>query len=290
MSEPPAAAREATAHDEPRRDAPDPARPAGPDGADEVDAPGGVDALGRLWPPFGLRIVSPRLVLRLVREADFPAYVAAAASGVVRTARNPFAHAWNEQPPAELARSSLPWLWSKRAAVGPNDWYLFLAVFLRDSDGGEGRLIGMQDVGARDWPVLATVTSASWLRADEQGNGYGSEMRAAMLLWAFDHFGAAFAESGAYDWNAASLAVSATQGYERVGTTRVVDAHGTAPETQVELRLAATDFRRPEWTVQVRGSAELAAFFAGEPPPAANDTAAGGTAGAPGTEAAPGSA
>ncbi|GAB3848831.1 hypothetical protein [Nesterenkonia populi] len=34
--------------------------------------------LEEIWPVFGLRIESPRLVLRVLREADFPQYLAAA--------------------------------------------------------------------------------------------------------------------------------------------------------------------------------------------------------------------
>lgn len=221
--------------------------------------------LEEVWPPFGLWIESPRLVLRVIRETDYPQYVAAATSGVTRTESNPFAVAWNEKSPGELVRSSLPWLWSTRSRIGPDDWYLMLGVFLKDNaDGGSGaeRLIGMQDCSAADWQVLRTVTSGSWLRADEQGQGYGREMRAAMLLWAFDHFGAEYAESAAYRWNGRSRAVSLGLGYEVTGVRRVTDAHGEAPAIEETYCLAAADLIRPEWPVSVSGSEALAGFFA----------------------------
>lgn len=221
--------------------------------------------LEEVWPPFGLRIESPRLVLRVIRETDYPQYVAAATSGVTRTENNPFAVAWNEKPPGELVRSSLPWLWSTRSRIGPDDWYLMLGVFLKgaaDSGPAAQRLIGMQDCSAADWRVLRTVTSGSWLRADEQGQGCGREMRAAMLLWAFDHFGAEYAESTAYRWNGPSRAVSLGLGYEVTGARRVTDAYGQAPAIEETFRVAAAGLIRPEWPVTVSGSDALAGFFA----------------------------
>ncbi|MDZ5078225.1 GNAT family N-acetyltransferase [Nesterenkonia sp. HG001] len=245
-------------------------------------------SLEEIWPPFGLRVETPRLALRVLREDDFPAYVAAATSGVTHTERNPFAHAWNDKPPEELIRASLSWVWSHRAKVGPESWSLMLGVFLKpDDDGGldragpgwsgrDGagsagagvvrsgeRLIGMQDCGAQHWTVLRTVASGSWLRADQQGHGYGREMRAGMLLWAVDHFGAAYATSGAYEWNERSRRVSLGLGYQVVGRRLVPDAHGEQAEWQEEYRLAAEDLVRPDWFVQVQGSERLREFLAG---------------------------
>lgn len=233
-------------------------------------------SLEELWPPFGLRIDTPRLALRVVRETDFPQYLAAASSGVTHTDRNPFAHAWNEKSPQELVRASLPWLWSSRAEIGPESWMLMFGVFLKPDGGaaaggtGPGgvvrsgeRLIGMQDCSAAQWSVLQTITSGSWLRSDVQGRGYGREMRAGMVMWAVDHFGAQYAESGAYEWNERSRRVSLGLGYEVSGRRRVTDAHGQSPEWEDQFRLAAEDLVRPEWSVQVAGSERLREFFAG---------------------------
>ncbi|TLP74470.1 GNAT family N-acetyltransferase [Nesterenkonia sphaerica] len=218
-------------------------------------------ALAQVWPPFGLRIESPQLVLRQVRESDFPAYVAAASSGIMTTGRNSFASPWDENSPEDIAKNSLTWLWSKRPAIGPDSWYLMLAVFTRHDDGTEDSLIGMQDVWAEDYRVLRTVQSASWLRADAQGKGYGKEQRAAMLMWAFDHFGAEYAESGAYDWNEPSKRVSESLGYFQCGTRRVTDAHGRQPEWEIQYRMAKNDFLRPSWSVQVEGNELLQDFM-----------------------------
>ncbi|GFZ85801.1 GNAT family N-acetyltransferase [Nesterenkonia alkaliphila] len=218
-------------------------------------------SLEQVWPPFGLRIESPRLVLRQVRETDFPAYVAAASSGIMKGKRNSFASPWDENSPEDIAKNSLTWLWSKRPAIGPDSWYLMLAVFFRNQDGSEGPLIGMQDVWAENYRVLRTVESASWLRADQQGNGYGKEQRAAALMWAFDHFGAEYAQSGAYDWNQPSKRVSESLGYFQCGTKRVPDAHGKQPEWEIQYRMAKSDFIRPSWTAAVRGNERLKDFM-----------------------------
>lgn len=225
-------------------------------------------SLEEIWPPFGLRIESPRLVLRVVRETDFPAYVAAASSGVTQTSRNPFRQAWNEGDPQSLIKTSLPFLWSTRSAIGPDHWHLAFGVFLKDAERAEGvgvqesgELIGMQDCYAHDWPILRTVSSGSWLRADRQGQGLGTEARAAMLLWAFDHFGAEYAESGAYTWNERSRRVSESLGYFTSGTQRVPDAHGAEPEWEYLFRLPKNDLLRPPWQIQVTGNDALKSFL-----------------------------
>ena len=217
--------------------------------------------LEEVWPPFGLRIESPRLILRQIRETDFPAYIAAATSGISNAGRSPFVSPWDENPPEQMAKNSLSWVWSRRSSIGPDQWYLMLGVFLKEEDGAEGALIGVQDVGAEKWRVLRTVNSGSWMRRDQQGRGLGKEMRAAMLIWAFDHFGAEYAESAAFDWNEPSNRVSQSLGYSKFGTKRVADAYNKQAEWESHYRMAWDEFLRPSWTVQVRGSDLLQDFM-----------------------------
>lgn len=217
--------------------------------------------LEEVWPPFGLRIESPRLILRQIRETDFPAYIAAASSGISNTGRSPFLSPWDENSPEKMAKNSLSWVWSRRASIGPDQWYLMLGVFLKGDDAGEGPLIGVQDVGAEKWPVLRTVNSGSWMRRDHQGSGYGKEQRAAMLIWAFDHFGAKYAESSAFDWNTPSNRISQSLGYSQSGTRRVTDAYGRQAEWETHYRMPMKEFLRPSWTVQVQGNELLKDFM-----------------------------
>ncbi|MEO6531051.1 MAG: GNAT family protein [Specibacter sp.] len=81
-------------------------------------------------------------------------------------------------------------------------------------------MIGCQDVGATSFADLKTVTSGFWLQQSEQGQGFGKEMRAAVLISAFDWLQAEVAESEAAAWNGASLGVSRSVGYELNGVFR----------------------------------------------------------------------
>lgn len=212
----------------------------------------------RVWPPAGLRLESPRLVLRLLRDADLPAYLAAATEPIAHTPRNPFSTPWNEGTPEQKARTSFAWIWQCRSRMDQADLMLLFGVFLK-TDAGEV-LIGMQDVGARDFTLLHQVSTASWLVRAQQGKGLGREMREAALLWAFDHLSARTAVSGAYAWNDASRAVSEKLGYRPNGTHLVPDAHGRQAEEEVRYRVAAEDFVRPTWDLRVTGHREFAAY------------------------------
>jgi RimJ/RimL family protein N-acetyltransferase len=102
-----------------------------------------------------------------------------------------------------------------------------------------------------NFAVTREVTSGSWLGMAYQGQGFGTEMRAAVLLLAFDHLGALSACSGAFADNPASLRVSEKLGYRRDG----VNIHARRGERVVEIRLelATAEFIRPEWTLEVAG-------------------------------------
>ncbi len=115
-------------------------------------------------------------------------------------------------------------------------------------------------MGAKDFATLRTVSTGSWLRQSVHGRGLGKEMRAAVVLWAFDWLGAEVAESEAAAWNAASLGVSASLGYELNGITR--KAWGTTVETLQHVRLSPETFNRPDWTLKVDGH-EAAVKFLG---------------------------
>ena len=108
------------------------------------------------------------------------------------------------------------WYWRCRGQATPADWTLLLGIW------HEGQFIGCQDIGAKEFAILKTVSTGSWLKQSVHGRGLGKEMRAAVALYAFDRLGAEVAESEAAAWNAASLGVSRSLGYELNGTTRDV--------------------------------------------------------------------
>lgn len=211
-------------------------------------------ALTSIWPLFGLKLTTPRLVLRPITDDDIPAAVAAAGSGVHEPGRNPFSTPWTELPADTLGPNMAQWYWRCRGQTTPGDWTLLLGVWYQDE------FIGCQDIGAKDFATLKTVSTGSWLKQSLHRQGLGKEMRAAVALYAFDWLGAEVAESDAATWNAASLGVSRSLGYELNGIHR--QSWGGAMEAVQKLRLTPATFKRPAWTLHVQGH-EAAAKFLG---------------------------
>lgn len=203
--------------------------------------------LTEIWPLFGLELRTPCLSLTPVRDEQLPELVDAVLAGIHDPAVMPFGVPWTDAPRDVLIRETAKHQWRQRCSVDRDSWTINFAVSF------EGRVVGMQDVGARNFPLLRTVHSGSWLTQDAQGRGLGKEMRAAILLFAFDHLGAHAALSEAADWNGASLGVSRGLGYEPNGVSDVVARAGQVTR-QVHLRLEADSFRRPGWELEVAGS------------------------------------
>ena len=85
-----------------------------------------------------------------------------------------------------------------------------------------------------------------------QGRGFGTEMRAAVLGFAFDGLGARFADTGAFLDNPASNAVSRSLGYEENGRASLAP-NGVARETQ-RFRMSAVGWRsRPRPLLLIEG-------------------------------------
>ncbi len=186
------------------------------------------------WPLFDLRLVTARLVLRAPTDDDFPGLMAAIDSGIHAPEEMPFSAPWTDTAPEARARTSAQFWWSQRAGWSPDGWHLGLAV-LRD-----GQAIGVQDVAAKDFKVLREVTTGSWLTLGAQGQGFGKEMRAAVLQLAFEDLGAEVARSEAFVDNSSSVGVSRALGYRENGFSRAAP-RGT-PRAQVHFEMT-----REEW-------------------------------------------
>ncbi|MBM7780531.1 GNAT family N-acetyltransferase [Arthrobacter tumbae] len=202
--------------------------------------------LSDVWPLFDLRIRSPRLELRPVRDEDLPGVIDAALAGIHDPNVMPFSVPWTDAPREVLIRETAKHQWRIRTSVEPDNWTLNFVVRHK------GIPIGIQDMTSRHFSITRSVTTGSWLSRDYQGQGLGKEMRAAVLLFAFDHLGAEVAESDAAVWNQASLGVSRSLGYQNSGIKRVVARPGELTEQQ-GVRLAREDFIRPAWNVRVEG-------------------------------------
>ncbi|MHA7153512.1 GNAT family N-acetyltransferase [Arthrobacter sp. TMN-50] len=199
-----------------------------------------------VWPLFGLRISTPRLKLNPVRDDQLPGLVEAVLAGIHDPAVMPFTVPWTDAPRDGLIRETLKHQWRQRCSVLPDHWTLNFAVTY------QGRVIGMQDLSAEDLSLQRTVQTGSWLTRSEQGIGLGKEMRAAVLMFAFDHLGAQWAVSDAASWNSSSLAVSRSLGYTDNGVSVGVSRPGESQELQ-HVRLSAAEFVRPGWSVVVEG-------------------------------------
>ncbi|MDQ4490018.1 GNAT family protein [Sinomonas sp. ASV486] len=209
--------------------------------------------LETLWPLFGLHLRTPRLVLRPLRDEDIPHYVDAAASGIYERVNGhiPFPTAWAESP--ELGPTAARWIWENRIKSRPESWTVMFGVW-----SSAGEFLGSQDVAAKNFVALRTVTTGSWLRRSDQGRGLGKEMRAAVLLWCFDFLGAEVAMTSTFEWNAPSIGVSRSLGYEPNGEARLETSLGVV-EREVRFRLAQERFQRPPWELRVEGHEAAAA-------------------------------
>jgi RimJ/RimL family protein N-acetyltransferase len=190
-----------------------------------------VDRLAALWQ---LRLRTRRLLLRPLEPTGFEALRQVALAGVHDPATMPFAVAWTDEPGlpgfVEFHRA---WLddWQ------PDNWSLAFAVWAGPA------LIGVQNVTGNEFASRRVVDTGSWLGAAHQRRGYGTEMRAAVLEFAFRGLGAEIARSGYLDGNDASRRVSEKLGYRIVGRRTESPRGRPVGPTDVELR--REDWRSP---------------------------------------------
>ena len=130
--------------------------------------------------------------------------------GIHDPATMPFLFPWTDVPSPERERASLQFWWRSRADWSPDSWVFNGAVFV------DGRPVGMQDMRAKTFSSLRTVSTGSWLGREHQGRGLGKEMRAAVLHLAFEGLGAVEARSGAWNDNLVSHRVSQSLGYRQL--------------------------------------------------------------------------
>jgi RimJ/RimL family protein N-acetyltransferase len=172
--------------------------------------------ISQRWPLFGLRVMTPRLELRLPGLDDLAALAALAADGVHDPAVQPFTVPWTDADPDQRAQSTMQYHWRSWGTWQPAEWSLDLVTTV------DGQVVGTQSMNAREFATLRQVATGSWLGRAHHGHGIGTEMRAAVLHLAFAGLGAEYAVSSAYEYNAASLAVSRKLGYADDGIERHV--------------------------------------------------------------------
>ena len=203
-------------------------------------------ALSDLWPPFALRVECGPLVLRVLRDDDFPEVLEAIHGGVHPPGEMPFYVPWTDAEGADLEQAFLQYHWSVRAETAPEAWALELGVW------HEGRFVGVQAVRTSDFAVTRTGETGSWLAMAHQGRGIGTLMRQALCVTCFDHLGFTEVTSGAFRDNPASLGVSRKVGYREDGERRLVRRGQAA--TNVRLVLTPEALVRPPYDVRVSGA------------------------------------
>jgi RimJ/RimL family protein N-acetyltransferase len=192
--------------------------------------------MSRHWPLFDLRISTPRLQLRLPTEELTDHLIDTILDGVHPPDQMPFAVPWTRVPREQLPFNTLSYLWRELAGFKRDDWALPLAVVV------DGTAIGVQALMAKDFPITRHVESGSWLGLRHQGRGFGTEMRAAALYFAFTELGAQVATSASFVDNPASIAVSRRHGYRDDGVDRMA-REGVMVE-QLRFRLSRDDWER----------------------------------------------
>lgn len=175
------------------------------------------------WPLFDLVVRTARIELRYATD-DLLERLAPLTTDVIAPGTQPFDGDATFYDPTPAGR--LRWLagqWGARAKTSPAWWVLVFAVLI------DGQPAGTQDIVAADFARLRSVDTFSWLARRHQGQGFGKEMRAAILHLAFEGLGAERAGSDAFEDNASSIGVSRALGYEPNGLQWALRAGTPAP-------------------------------------------------------------
>lgn len=196
------------------------------------------------WPLWGVELRTPRLVLRPDDDQSVIAAMTEALRGIHLPEEMPFDDPWTDAEPESVLRNGLQYYWRNRANSTPDNWQVNFLV--RHA----GQVIGSQSLSGKNFAVLREVSTGSWLGMRFHGSGIGTEMRAAVLMLAFDHLDARTARSDAFTDNLKSLGVSRKLGYEPDGSRLTAPRQGRdADPTAADRR----PVRRPPAGLETRG-------------------------------------
>ncbi|WP_454857330.1 GNAT family N-acetyltransferase [Promicromonospora soli] len=219
--------------------------------------------LATAFPPFGLRVVSGDLELRLPDDAELTRLADVAVAGIHAPDRKPFLFPWNAGEPDEVRRGLLQYHWASRGKVSPDAWALELGVFREDEP------IGIQSVSATGFPVTRSAGTGSWLGLAHQGKGIGKRMRLMALHLLFEGFGAADARTEAFDDNPESNGVTRALGYAPNGVVLQERQGEVATENRYRMTREAWAARPDAHRVDVtlEGVAPVRAMLKMDPEP-----------------------
>jgi RimJ/RimL family protein N-acetyltransferase len=216
--------------------------------------PAGVEL--SVWPVHGVRLTTPDLHLAATVESDLATLGRVLPDDVEQDPRSTRYAGLDAgaNRRAVLAQS----YWRALGTWSPRQWALPFTV----RRGGE--VIGMQWLEGHDPGDGCVVDSSSWLVRQARGAGWGVQMRAAVISFAFGSLGARAAVSSAVLDNEASLGVSRALGYE--ASHRSMLEHSGEVLQHLRLERAAWPPARVGTDVAVHGVdlAVLALFGMGE--------------------------
>jgi len=220
-------------------------------------------ALVRHWPLLGLVVRTPRLELRYPSEGLLLELAELSTGPVHPPETMPFAEPWTDVDPRARGRGTVQHHWRERGAWSPEAWGCGLAVLV------DGAVVGSQGLSATHFARTRVVATGSWLTLARQGEGIGTEMRAAVLHLAFAGLGADRAESAAFEDNAASQRVSATLGYVANGDEIHRRREGAGRLIRLLLTREAWATRRRD-DIVIDGLDPCLELFGADPPPASS--------------------
>ncbi len=196
------------------------------------------------WPLLDLEVRTPILTLRYIDDALADELATLISQPIHDPAEMPFGVAWTDAPEPTRQREAYRFWARSRAHTTAESWNINLAIQRH------GRAIGACSLMAEQFPTLRTFETGSWITQSEQGHGYGTEMRAALLHLGFAGLGATEATTAAFADNPRSLGVTRRHGYEPNGTKRML-RRGEAADL-LRFRLG-----REEWAASRRDDIEL---------------------------------
>lgn len=168
-----------------------------------------------LWPLHRVIVSTERLELRTIDQGLGEQLALLTDRGIHEPGALPFASAWSAEATPGRYWSSIQFQARQVAELRPDSWQWVFAVSLRD-----GELIGTQSIMTKQYPVSRSFETGSWIVQERQRQGYGREMRAALLALMFGEFGAEEATTAAWADNEKSAGVSLGLGYVDNGVER----------------------------------------------------------------------
>jgi RimJ/RimL family protein N-acetyltransferase len=183
---------------------------------------------------YDLRLVTPRLALRLGTHEELVELGRLAERGVHPPEEMPFAVAWTDRiTEPDFLEGFVAYHAGHLEGWSPEAWELHLLVWER------GELVGTQALFAKRFAETRHVGTGSWLGRAYQRRGIGTEMRAAVLELAFRGLGARETESDWLAGNEASRRVSEKLGYIEVAVGSVSPRGTPVPAHDVRVTAEA---------------------------------------------------